>query len=208
MEDTLEVYKRLYDSNHPMVCMDESSKQLTKEVRPAIEAKEGKPERYDTEYERNGVSNIFIFFEPLAGWRNVVVTDQRTAVDWAHQIRVLVDKYYREASKITLVMDNLNTHVGASLYKAFSPEEALRILKKLEIHYTPKHGSWLNMAEIELSVLSRQCLDRRIPDQETLRSEVQAWMEKRNNHPSPMNWRFTTKDARIKLKRLYPTIFE
>lgn len=206
MEDTLDVYKKPYDSSHPVVCMDESSKQHTKEVRQSIEAKEGKPERYDTEYERNGVSNIFMFFEPLAGWRNVIVTDRRTALDWAYQIQALVDHYYPEATKIKLVMDNLNTHVGASLYKAFPPEEARRILEKLEIHYTPKHGSWLNMAEIELSVLSRQCLDQRIPDQQTLKMEVKSWVEKRNQNPSPMNWRFTTKDARIKLKRLYPKL--
>lgn len=206
MEDTLEVYKAQYDPAHPVVCMDESSKQLTKEVRSPIEPKKGEPERYDTEYERNGVSSLFMFFEPLAGWRNVNVTDRRTAVDWAYQVRELVDQHYPEANKITLVMDNLNTHVGASLYKAFAPEEARRILEKLEFRYTPKHGSWLNMAEIELSILSRQCLDRRIPDQETLKNEVRAWKENRNNFPSPMNWRFTTEDARIKLKRLYPTI--
>lgn len=206
MEDTLEVYKKPYDPKNPKVCMDESSKQQIQEVRQPIEAKEGKPERYDTEYERNGVSNLFIFFEPLAGWRRVEVTDQRTATDWAEQIQKLVDVDYPGAEKITLIMDNLNTHVGASLYKAFPPQEARRILDKLEFHYTPKHGSWLNMAEIELSILSKQCLDRRISDQETLKKEVQAWTEKRNERSTPMNWRFTTEDARIKLKRLYPTI--
>jgi len=147
-----------------------------------------------------------MFFEPLAGKRHVVVTDQRTAVDWAHQIRNLVDVEYPHAERITLVMDNLNTHTGASLYKAFAPEEARRILDKLEIHYTPKHGSWLNMAEIELSILSRQCLDRRIPDQETLKKEIAAWQEKRNAIAQPMEWRFTTEDARVKLKKLYPTL--
>lgn len=206
MEDTLAVYKQPYDPAHPMVCMDESSKQQTKEVRKPIKVKPGKPERYDTEYERNGVSNLFIFFEPLAGWRHVAVTDKRTAVDWAHQISELVDVHYPEAQRITLVMDNLNTHVGASLYKAFKPEEARRILERLEIHYTPKHGSWLNMAEIELSILSRQCLDRRIPEQETMKKEVTAWVSRRNSHSKPMSWRFTTEDARIKLKKLYPTI--
>ena len=206
MEDTLDVYKKPSDSSHPVVCMDESSKQQTKEVRQAIKTKQGRVERYDTEYERNGVSNLFIFFEPLVGWRNVVVTNQRTAIDWADQIQALVDHHYPEAEKITLVMDNLNTHVGASLYKAFPPKEARRILEKLEIHYTPKHGSWLNMAEIELSILSRQCLDRRIPDQQTLKKEVKAWTEKRNQNPAPMNWRFTTEDARIKLRRPYPKI--
>lgn len=186
--------------------MDESSKQHIKEVRQPISIEQGSPERYDFEYERNGVSNMFIFFEPLAGWRHLEITNQRTAIDWAHQIRNLVDVHYPEAERITLVMDNLNTHCGASLYKAFEPPEALRILERLDIHYTPKHGSWLNMAEIELSILSRQCLDRRIPDQETLKKEAAAWVNYRNAHSSPMDWRFTTDDARIKLGRLYPTI--
>lgn len=208
MEDTLDVYKKPYDPSYPVVCMDESSKQLTKEVRPPIKVKEGRVERYDTEYERNGVSNLFIFFEPLVGWRNVIVTNRRTAIDWANQIQDLVDIHYPEAEKIKLVMDNLNTHVGASLYKAFPPVEARRILEKLEIHYTPKHGSWLNMAEIELSILSRQCLNQRIPDQQSLEKEVKSWTEKRNQNPSPMNWRFTTKDARIKLRRLYPKLID
>ncbi len=185
--------------------MDESSKQHIKEIRSPIEAQIGKVERYDTEYERNGVSNIFMFFEPLTGSRRVEITDQHTAVDWAKQIKTLVDDDYPNAERITLVMDNLNIHTGASLYKAFPPEEARRILNKLEFQYTPKHGSWLNMAEIELSILSKQCLDRRIPNQEVLKKEVSAWAEKRNEHPTPMNWRFTTEDARIKLKKLYPT---
>jgi DDE superfamily endonuclease len=186
--------------------MDESSKQQVIEVRAPLPMEPGKPERYDTEYERNGVSNLFMFFEPLTGKRRTNVTNQRTAIDWAHQIRDLVDVHYPSAPRITLVMDNLNTHVGGSLYKAFSPQEARRILDRLEIHYTPKHGSWLNMAEIELSILSRQCLHRRIPDQETLRKEVTAWVNTRNAHASPMEWRFTTEDARIKLKKLYPLI--
>lgn len=206
MEDTLEVYKRQYDPAHPVVCMDETSKQHTKEMCKPIPAEPGKPERYDAEYERNGVSNLFIFFEPLAGWRKIEVTSNRTAVDWAYQVRDLVDVHYSDAEKITLVMDNLNTHTGASLYKAFEPQEARRILERLEIHYTPKHGSWLNMAEIELSILSRQCLDRRIPDQESLKKEIVGWEKRRNEHPKAMDWRFTTEDARIKLKRLYPTI--
>ncbi len=206
MEDVLEVYKRPYDPAHPLVCRDESSKQQIKEVRAPIPAQPGKYERYDTEYERNGVSNLFMFFEPLAGKRDVVVTERRTAADWAYQVRDLVDKRYLGAKRITLVMDNLNTHTGASLYKTFEPQEARRMLDKLEIHYTPKHGSWLNMAEIEFSILSQQCLDRRIPDRETLEKEVAAWTKKRNNYPKPMEWRFTTEDARIKLKRLYPTI--
>ncbi len=204
MEDVLEVYQRSYDPKYPQVCLDESSKQQVLEVRPPISAKPGQVERYDTEYERNGVSNLFLFFEPLQGWRHIVVTDQRTAVDWAEQIRDLVDVHYPEAERIILVMDNLNTHTPASLYKAFAPQEARRILERLEIHYTPKHGSWLNMAEIEFSVLSKQCLDRRIPDQITLKHEVQAWEQQRNTTVSTMEWRFTTEDARIKLKRLYP----
>lgn len=206
MEDTLDVYKRPYDETHPLICMDESSKQHIKDTRQPIPATPGMVARYDTEYERNGVSNVFMFFEPLQGKRHIEVTDQRTAVDWAHQIRDLVDVHYPHAERITLVMDNLNTHTGASLYKAFEPKEARRILEKLEIHYTPKHGSWLNMAEIELSILSRQCMDRRIPDQETLKKEISAWQEKRNAIARPMEWRFTTDDARIKLKKLYPTL--
>lgn len=180
MENILNIYKRPYDETHPLVCMDESSKQHIKETREPIPAKPGSVEKFDTEYERNGVSNMFMFFDPLEGRRHVVVTDQRTAVDWAHQIRYLVDDMFPHAKRISLVMDNLNTHTGASLYKAFAPAEARRILDKLKIHYTPKHGSWLNMAEIELSILSRQCLDRRIPDQDTLKKEVAAWQEKRN----------------------------
>ena len=206
MEDTLDVYKRPYDETHPLICMDESSKQHIKDTRQPIPATPGTVARYDTEYERNGVSNVFMFFEPLQGKRHVEVTDQRTAVDWAHQIRDLVDVRYPHAERITLVMDNLNTHTGASLYKAFEPKEARRILEKLEIHYTPKHGSWLNMTEIELNILSRQCMDRRIPDQETLKKEISAWQEKRNAIACPMEWRFTTDDARIKLKKLYPTL--
>jgi hypothetical protein len=206
MEDILDVYKRSYDETHPLICMDESSKQRIKEVRSSIPAKPGSVEKYDTEYERNGVSHLFMFFDPLAGQRHVAVTDQRTAVDWAHQIQHLVDGLYPQAERITLVMDNLNTHTGASLYKAFPPEQAKRILDKLDIHYTPKHGSWLNMAEIELSILSRQCLDRRLPGPETLIREMAAWQEKRNARARPMDWRFTTEDARIKLKKLYPTL--
>ena len=208
MEDVLEVYKRPYDPLRPLICLDESNKQHIIEVSNPIPIEPGKPERYDTEYERNGVSNLFMMFEPLTGWRHVEVTDHRTAVDWAHQVKFLVDVRYRDAEKIVLVEDNLNTHSPASLYKAFSPEEARRIIDKLEFHYTPKHGSWLDMAEIELSILSRQCLDRRIPDQDTLRKEVKAWEDKRNKCKATMNWRFTTEDARIKLKRLYPKVPE
>lgn len=208
MEDILDVYQRPYNPDIPQVCMDESSKQLIKEVREKIPGKAGSPERYDTEYERNGVANLFMFFEPLAGRRHVEVTDHRTAKDWAEQIQKLVDDYYPKAHKIVLVMDNLNTHAGASLYKTFPPEEARRILDRLEIHYTPKHGSWLDMAEIELSILSRQCLDQRIPDKKTIKNEIAAWEKKRNAISSSMNWRFNVCDARIKLKKLYPIIEE
>lgn len=208
MEDVLDVYKRSYDETHPLICMDESSKQHIKEVRKPIAAKPGVVEKYDTEYERNGVSNLFMFFNPLDGKRHIEVTNQRTAVDWAQQIKDLVDVKYPRAKRITLVMDNLNIHAGASLYKAFPPEEARRILNKLEIHYTPKHGSWLNMAEIELSILSRQCLDQRIPDQNTLKKEIAIWQDRRNALAQPMQWRFTNQDARIKLKKLYPTLKE
>ena len=208
MEDILEVYKRLHDPLRPLVCLDESNKQHIIEISNPIPMEPGKPKRYDTEYERNGVSNLFMMFEPLSGWRYVEVTDHRTAVDWAHQVKFLVDVRHRDAERIVLVEDNLNTHSPASLYKAFSPEEARRIIDKLEFHYTPKHGSWLDMAEIELSILSRQCLDRRIPDQDTLRKEIKAWEDKRNECKATMDWRFTTEDARIKLKRLYPKVPE
>jgi hypothetical protein len=206
MEDILDVYQRSYDATHPLVCMDESSKQQLKEVRQPLPAKPGSVEKYDTEYERNGVSHLFMFFEPLGGQRHVAVSDHRTAVDWAHQIKQLVDVLYPQAERITLVMDNLNTHTGASLYKTFPPEEARRILDKLDIHYTPKHGSWLNMAEIELSILSRQCLRRRIPDQQTLKKEVAAWQTTRNAIGKPMEWRFNQDEARVKLRKLYPTV--
>lgn len=206
MEDVLEVYQRPYDDTHPLISMDESSKQVVKEVRSPLPGQPGELEKDDFEYERNGVSNLFLFFEPLSGKRYVNVTEQRTAVDWAQQIQELVDIRYPDAERITVVMDNLNTPVGASLYKAFEPQEARRLLDKLELHYTPKQGSWLNMAELELSALSRQCLDRRIPDQETLEREVKAWEAQRNASPAPVKWRFTTADARIKLKRLYPSL--
>ena len=208
MEDILEVYKRPLDPRRPLVCLDESSKQHVKEVVNPIPVEPGKPERYDTEYERNGVNNLFMMFEPLTGWRHVEVTDRRTAIDWAHQIKFLVDVRHKDAEKVILIGDNLNTHSPASLYKAFSPEEARRIIDKLEFHYTPKHGSWLDMAEIELSILSRQCLDQRIPTQDILRREVKAWEEQRNARKVTTQWRFTTEDARIKLKRLYPKMPE
>lgn len=206
MEDILTLYTQNYDKQYPVVCMDESSKQHLKDVRKALPMEPGKPERFDTEYERNGTSNLFIFFEPLRGWRRIDITARRTAVDWALQIRKLVDDDYPEAQKIRLVMDNLNTHIGASLYKAFDPAEARRLLDKLEFHYTPKHGSWLNMAEIEFSLLSRQCMRHRMANRAYLTQEVMAWVDNRNAKESEMNWRFTTEDARIKLKHLYPTI--
>ncbi len=206
MEGVLELYKEPYDEKQPVVCMDESSKQHLKEVRKKLPIEPGKPERYDTEYERNGTSNLFIFFEPLRGWRRIETTPRRTAQDWAEQIRKLVDEDYPKAEKIRLVMDNLNTHVGASLYKTFEPSEARRILDKVEFHYTPKHGSWLNMAEIEFSLLSRQCLSDRMVDREHLCQEANAWVKQRNSKKSEMNWRFTTGNARIKLKHLYPSI--
>ena len=206
MEDVLEVYKRPYDEKRPVVCMDESSKQLTKETRVPIPAEPGQPEKYDTEYERNGTNNIFLAYEPLAGKRQIKITDQRKKTDWAEFIKELVDDHYPGADKIVLVMDNLNTHNGSSLYEKFEPSEAKRILDKLEIHHTPKHGSWLNIAEIELSHLGRQCLNRRIPDQAIFIRETDAWCKQRNEINSAVDWQFTTDDARIKLKRLYPVI--
>ena len=206
MEDVLEVYQRPYDPQRPLVCFDEGTKQQVKETRLPLPAKPGQMARYDYEYERNGTSNLFMFFAPLAAWRQVKVTDRRTMIDWAQCMRDLVDVHFPEAETIVVVMDNLNTHKLASLYQAFPPAEARRIAEKLEIHYTPKHGSWLNMAEIELSVLSRQCLNRRMPDRPTLQHEISAWETQRNEAVSTVNWRFTTADARIKLKRLYPTI--
>lgn len=206
MEDVLEVYHRPHDPKHPLVCFDEGSKQQTKETRLPLPPQPGNIAKYDYEYERNGTSNLFIFFAPLEAWRYIKVTDQRTMIDFAHCMRDLVDVHFPQAEKIVLVMDNLNTHKLASLYEAFPPEEARRIIEKLEIHYTPKHGSWLNMAEIELSVLHRQCLKARIPDQATLIEKVTAWENRRNASDATIHWRFSTQDARIKLHRLYPTI--
>jgi DDE superfamily endonuclease len=206
MEDVLEVYTRPYDPQRPQVCLDETSKQLVAETRVPIPAAPGQPERVDYEYERKGTANLFMVLEPLAGQRRVKVTERRTAVDFAYLIRELVDEQYPQAEKIVLVMDNLNTHKPASLYEAFPPAEARRLLERLEIHYTPKHGSWLDMAETELSVLATQCLDRRIPDATTLTHEITAWERHRNEAKCWVDWRFTTQDARIKLKRLYPSI--
>ena len=206
MENVLEIYQRPQDATHPVVCVDETSKQHIQETRQPLPIVEGSACRYDYEYQRNGVSNMFMIFAPLHGFRQVEVTDRRTSIDFAHICRDLVDVHFPDAQKITLVCDNLNTHKWASLYKTFQPDEARRIAKKLEFHYTPKHGSWLNMAEIELSVLTRECLSRRIADQQTLKQEVQAWQNRRNEQQTRISWRFTTDDARIKLKRLYPSI--
>lgn len=206
MEDVLEVYHRPHDPQRPLVCFDEGSKQQTKETRLPLPQRPGDTAKYDYEYERNGTSNMFLFFAPLEAWRHVKITDRRTMIDFAHCMRDLVDIHFPDADKIVVVMDNLNTHKFASLYEAFLPVEARRIIDKLEIHYTPKHGSWLNMAEIELSVLQRQCLKARIPDQPTLIEKTLAWETRRNKSGSSVHWRFTTADARIKLHQLYPAI--
>jgi hypothetical protein len=208
MEDVLAVYTRPYDPRYPLVCMDELSKQLVGETRQPLPPAPGQPTRYDYEYQRNGVCNLFMFFEPLAGWRHLEVTERRTRQDWAWAMKTVVDNYYPAADLITIVLDNLNTHVPASLYATFPPEEAQRLLRRLGLHYTPKHGSWLNMAEIELSVLSRQCLDRRIENKAKLIGEVTSWEAGRNADATPVDWRFTTRDARIKLTRLYPVIHD
>ena len=206
MEDVLEVYHRDYGEEEVLVCLDETSKQLVAETRQLRPAKPGHPMAYDHEYQRNGVSNLFMLFAPLEGWRRVEATERRTKVDWARVVRKLVDEDFPHKERIVLVMDNLNTHHPASLYETFEPAEALRIAQRLEIHYTPKHGSWLNMAEIELGVLARQCLDRRIPDQETLGNEIRAWQDQRNREAVRAYWRFTTQDARVKLRSLYPSL--
>ncbi len=206
MEDVLEVYHRPYDPQRPVVCFDEASKQLLKETRTPIAAAPGRPATTDYEYERNGTANMFMMFEPLVGKRHVRVTARRTAVDYAHAVRELVDVHCVDATKIVLVQDNLNTHKPASLYEAFPPDEARRLLDRLEIHYTPKHGSWLNMAEIELGMLSRQCLDRRIEDRPALTNEIAAWESARNSAECKVHWQFTTANARTKLWRLYPVI--
>lgn len=204
MEDVLDLYHLPYDPRFPLVCMDESNKQLVGEVTSPIPAAPGHPLLVDHEYVRNGVAEIFLEVEPLAGRRHVAVTEQRTRKDWAGFIKGMLDERYPEAVKVRLVMDNLNTHSLSSLYEAFEPEEARRLARRLEIHYTPKHGSWLNIAEIELSALKIQCLDRRIPEIGKLRSEVAAWEADRNNRNAKVDWQFSTTDARIKLKRLYP----
>jgi len=206
MEDVLEVYAEPYDPNRPKVNFDETSKQLIKETRQPLPAQPGQPQRFDYEYERNGTRNLFLFVEPQTGRRHVHVTEQRTKLDFAYEMQWLVDQGYPEATVIRVVLDNLNTHKPASLYEAFPPAEARRIARKLEFHYTPKHGSWLNMAEIELGVLQPQCLDRRIPDEETLKHEIAAWEKQRNAEQATIDWRFSVTDAREKLKRLYPSL--
>jgi len=206
MEDVLEVYTQPYDPKRPQVCMDETSKQLMSDLRQPLPAQPGLPERIDYEYKREGVADLFMFFEPLVGKRFIKVTDQRTRKDWAHTMQELADEVYPQADKIVIVMDNLNTHSAASFYETFEPEEARRLTNRFEFHLTPKHGSWLNMAEIELSALVRQCLDRRLPDLETLSHEVQAWQQQRNDEVVKVLWQFKTGDARTKLKHLYPHI--
>ncbi len=206
MEDVLEVYHRPHDPTCPVVCLDESSKQLVAETRQPIPAKPGSPARHDYEYERNGTANLFMMFAPLEGWREVKVTDQHTAVDYAQVLKELSDTHFPEAKKIVLVQDNLNTHKPASLYEAFPAPEARRLVERFEWHYTPKHGSWLNLAEFELSVVSTQCLDERIPDKQTLVDEIAAWQTSRNEAHVKANWRFTTNEARIRLHRLYPAV--
>jgi hypothetical protein len=206
MEDVLEVYKLPYDPLYPVLCMDESSKQLVGEVHAPIPAAPGRGQILDHEYVRNGVASIFMEVEPLTGQRCVEITTRRTRIQWADFVKAMLEQRYPDAVKVRLVMDNLNTHNFASLYQRFAPEQARRLAERLELHYTPKHGSWLNIAEIEFSALSGQCLNRRIADIETMRSEVAAWQSDRNNRGAPVNWRFTTEDARIKLTRLYPKL--
>jgi hypothetical protein len=205
MEDVLDLYAEPYDEARPKVNFDETSKQLIAEKREELPATVGRAQRYDYEYKRNGTRNLFMICEPQAGWRHIVVTQQRTKVDFAHQLKWLVDERYPEATLIRVVLDNLNTHKIASLYEAFEPAEARRIAKKLEFHLTPKHGSWLNMAEIELSILQRQCLDRRIGDEGTLRREIGAYEQRRNVEKAAIDWQFSVADARVKLHRLYPS---
>lgn len=206
MEAILGIYKRGYNPLNPLLCFDESSKQQIQDLVDALPVRPGNPAKFDSEYQRNGVSNLFMIFEPLQGKRHVKVTDRRTKMDWAECMKFIVDELYPEALKVTVVMDNLNTHTPASLYVRFDPVTAKRIADKLDIQYTPKHGSWLNMAEIEFSALSRQCLNRRIPNQEKLIQEIKAWEAARNEHTIGCDWQFTMEDARVKLKKLYPTI--
>jgi hypothetical protein len=204
MEEVLALYQQPYDPDYPVINMDEKPVQLGEETRTPLPAQPGKPMRYDHEYERKGTASIFLFTEPLTGWRRVDAQPQRTAKKWAYQVKELLNDDYPEAQKVMLVCDNLNTHNTASLYETFEPAEARRLAKRLDIRYTPKHGSWLNIAEVELSVLTSQCLDRRIADLETMQQEIKAWEQERNTQQKGVDWRFTTEDARIRLKRLYP----
>jgi hypothetical protein len=204
MEDVPGVYTRPHDPERPLVCLDETSKQLVSETRTPVPMKPGQPERIDYEYARNGTANLFLLFAPLEGWRHTEITERRTAIDYASILKDLSDTRFPHAKKIVAVQDNLNTHAKASLYETFPSAEARRLAERFEWHYTPKHGSWLNMAESELGVLASQCLNRRIPDKETLTREVAAWQTRRNKNHTKADWRFTTQDARIKLKRLYP----
>lgn len=201
----LELYSDPYDPQEPVVCFDERPVQLVSETRVPLPPEPGKPERYDYEYKREGTCNLFAFFQPLRGWRQIKVTEHRTSEDFALCMQYLVDVLFPEAARIHLVLDNLNTHTPAALYQTFPPQEALRIVSKLEFHYTPKHGSWLNMVELEFSVLSRQCLERRIPSIPALRQEIEAWEQERNQNRATVNWRFSTVDARTRFERLYPT---
>lgn len=206
MEHVLELYRLPYDPRYPVVCMDEASKQLIGEVRIPLPVAAGQPARYDSEYKRLGVCNQFMFVEPLRGWRKVFVRERRTMIDWAFCIREILDVHYPDAQKVRLVLDNLNTHTGASLYEAFPPTEARRLLERLEFHHTPKHGSWLNMSEIEIGVMNGQCLDRRIPEQQIISEEVAAWEQQRNKEEAKIRWTFTVSDARVKLAKIYPPI--
>jgi len=206
MEDVLSVYTRPRDPDRPLVCLDETSKQLVAETRLPVAMKPGLPARIDYEYARNGVANLFMMFAPLEGWRHIEVTDRRTAIDYAHVLKDLADVHFAQAATIVLVQDNLNTHAAASLYEAFPAAEARRLVERFEWHYTPKHGSWLNLAESELGVLASRCLDRRIPDKHTIADEVAAWVAQQNAHHAVAHWRFTADDARLKLNSLYPSL--
>ncbi len=207
MEDVLDLYHEPYDPLRPVVCFDECTKQLIGETRTPLPMRPGEPQRYDYEYERHGTCNLFMFFEPLKGWRHIDVTERRTMIDYAHCMKDLVDVFFPDAEVVRVVQDNLNTHKLAALYEAFEPAEARRIAKRLKFHFTPKHGSWLNMAEIELNVVGSQCLDRRIAEKETLVTEIAAWECDRNLNACTVNWQFTTDDARIKLRKLYPSFY-
>lgn len=206
MEDILELYRLPYDPRFPVVCMDEASKQLIREIRRPLPLQAGQPARFDFEYERKGVCNQFMFFEPLRGWRKVFVRERRTMIDWALCFKAILESQYAEAVRVRLVLDNLNTHTGASLYEAFSPAEARRLLERVEFHFTPKHGSWLNMAETEIGIMNTQCLDRRMEALDFVRQEIEAWEAQRNVDEAKTRWRFTVEDARVKLKKIYPSI--